>query len=479
MRNTIFLSSMLQAAIAIALYSSAGTALAAPNFLVIIGDDMGVETLPCYELNDNTAVTPTLDNLCAQGMRLTNVWSQPSCSPTRATLMTGRYAFRTGVGAAIPYPKAVAARRHIPERPKDAPRETGVRTFDLDDGPPGLRPDEFTLAMALKADSALGYETAAIGKWHLADADNGAFQHPNLAGFDHFSGTTFGPLQGYFAFSKQINGELTPGTTVYPTTDKVNDAIDWLDERDGNNPWFMWLGFHNPHSPHHRPPAELLHSDAKYLDAYNNDVFENPHPYFKAMMEAMDTEIGRLLSSLTQTQRENTYVVFIGDNGTAGGVVQAPFSRGRAKGSVYQGGLNVPIIVTGPGIQSGRSSDAIINTTDLFATLLDLAAIDIEDTIPSDRGFDSISFAPLLLDTRAQPARDFAYADKFGPGSAAGQAIRNGTHKLVINEGVEELFDLSADPYEHHDLLAGGLSAEAQQNYNDLKSRLADLLASE
>lgn len=478
MRKTL-LSSVLHATFVIALYSSAGTALAAPNFLVIIGDDMGVETLPCYELNDNTAVTPTLDNLCAQGIRLTNVWSQPSCSPTRATLMTGRYAFRTGVGAAIPFPNAVASQRHIPERPKDAPTETAVRIHDLDPGPPGLRPDEFTLAMALKADPTLGYETAAIGKWHLADLNNGAFQHPNLAGFDHFSGTTFGPLQGYFAFSKQVNGELTPGTTVYPTTDKINDAIDWLEKRDGSNPWFMWLGFHNPHSPHHRPPAELLHSDAKHLDAYNDDVFDDPHPYFKAMMEAMDTEIGRLLSSLTQTQRDNTYVVFIGDNGTAGGVIQAPFYSGHAKGSVYQGGLNVPIIVTGPGIQGGRSSDAIINTTDLFATLLDLAAIDIEDTIPSDKVSDSISFAPLLLDPHAQPARDFAYADKFGPGSASGQAIRNGTHKLVINEGVEELYDLNADPYEYHDLLAGELSAGAQQNYQDLKSRLADLLASE
>lgn len=448
-----------------------------PNFLVIIGDDMGVETMSCYGLNGDTAVTPTLDNLCLDGMRFSNAWSQPSCSPTRATLMTGRYGFRTGVGAAIPFPKEVAHDRRIPGRPLGAHRETNVAVHSH--APPGLRPDEVTLAMALKSVAELDYETAAIGKWHLADMNNGAFEHPNRAGFDHFAGTTFGPLQGYFTHSKQINGEPTGGTTVYPATDKVNEAIDWLSQRDGTRPWFMWFGFHNPHSPFHLPPVELLNSDAKKLDPYSDDVFDNPYPYFKAMLEGMDTEIGRLLGSLSQEQRDNTYVIFIGDNGTAGAVVQPPFSRGRSKGSVYQGGLNVPFMVSGPGVENGGVSEALVNTVDLFASVLDLAGIDPADILPDDRGFDSVSFAPALDDPDADRGREFAYADAFGNGPRQLRAIRNASHKLVVIDDVEELYDLRSDPYEHENLLLTELSPDAKTNYDDLKSRVEELLASE
>ncbi len=452
-------------------------AYSAPNFLVIIGDDMGVETMSCYGLNGDTAVTPTLDNLCLDGMHFSNVWSQPSCSPTRATLMTGRYGFRTGVGAAIPFPKEVAHERRIPARPLGAHRETNVAVHSH--APPGLRPDEITLALALKAVPELGYETAAIGKWHMADMNNGAFEHANRAGFDHFAGTTFGPLQGYFTHSKQINGEPTGGTTVYPATDKVNEAIDWLGQRDGSRPWFMWLGFHNPHSPFHLPPHDLLNSDARELDPYSDDVFDKPYPYFKAMLEGMDTEIGRLLESLSEEQAENTYVIFIGDNGTTSQVVQAPFAPGRAKGSVYQGGLNVPLMVSGPGVERGGVSEALVNTVDLFASVLDLAGIDPADVLPDDRGFDSVSFSPLLDDPDADSGREFAYADAFGNGPRHMRAIRNESHKLVVIDDTEELYDLRTDPYEHENLLATELSADAKANYDDLKARLAALMASE
>ena len=158
-----------------------------------------------------------------------------------------------------------------------------------------------------------------------------------------------------------------------------------------------------PHSPYHLPPLELLHSEAKDLDPQSDDVINDPHPYFKAMLEGMDTEIGRLLSALTDEQRANTYIFFVGDNGTTGQVIQAPFKRERGKGTVYQGGVNVPFIVAGPDIQDGRSSSALLNTVDLFATVLDLASVDVERTIPEDRAFDSISFAPLLRDSHAVP----------------------------------------------------------------------------
>lgn len=450
---------------------------AAPNFLVLVGDDMGVETLASYGLNDDTAVTPTLDNLSTSGIRFNNMWSQPVCSPTRATVMTGRYGFRTGVGFAIETPPDVE--KIVPAKPADAHFEPPSNRLGRAPRPsvPGLGLDEFTLPMALKSDPTLAYETAAIGKWHLSDHGNGYEKHPLRAGFDHFAGSAIGGLESYFAFSKQVDGEETQGSTVYSTTDKVNSAIDWLQGRDDDSPWFVWLSFNNPHSPYHLPPTELLHSDAKYLDP--NAVADNPHAYFKAQLEALDTEVGRLLSSMSEEQRQNTYVIFLGDNGTSRGALQPPFHSGRGKDSVYQGGLNVPFIVSGPGIEAGRVSDALLNTVDLYATFLELAGIDVESTVSGDREFDSVSFAPLLQDPNATPARDFAFADIFSPWREPSRAIRNATHKLVDIEGAEELYNLAEDPYEYHNLLARELSGEDQRQYDQLKSRLIALLASE
>lgn len=449
----------------------------APNFLVIVGDDMGVETLASYGLNDNTAVTPTLDNLGETGIHFDNMWSQPVCSPTRATVMTGRYGFRTGVGFAIETPPDVE--KIVPQKPAGAHFEPPSNRLGRAPRPSvhGLGLDEFTLPMALKSDPSLGYETAAIGKWHLSDAGNGYEKHPLHAGFDHFAGSAIGGLESYFAFSKQVDGEETEGSTVYSTTDKVDSAIDWLQGRDDNNPWFVWLSFNNPHSPYHLPPLELLHSDAKNLDP--EAVAENPHAYFKAQLEALDTEVGRLLGSLTTEQRDNTYVIFMGDNGTSRGALQLPFHSERGKDTVYQGGLNVPFMVSGPGIEAGRTSDALLNTVDLYATFLELAGIDVENAVPDDREFDSISFAPLLLDPQATPAREFAFADIFSPWRDPSRAIRNATHKLVDIEGTEELYNLVEDPYEHNNLLASDLSAEDQRQHDQLKAKMMALLASE
>ena len=452
-------------------------AYSAPNFLVIVGDDMGVETLASYGLSDNTAVTPTLDNLSASGIRFNSMWSQPVCSPTRATVMTGRYGFRTGVGFAIETPPDVE--KIVPAKPADAHFEPPSNRLGRAPRPsvPGLSLDEFTLPMALKSDASLGYEAAAIGKWHLSDAGNGYEKHPLRAGFDHFAGSAIGGLESYFAFSKQVDGEETEGSTVYSTTDKVNSAIDWLQGRDEDSPWFMWLSFNNPHSPYHLPPLELLHSDARNLNP--NAVADNPHAYFKAQLEALDTEIGRLLDSMTQAQRDNAYVIFLGDNGTSRGALQPPFHSGRGKDSVYQGGVNVPFIVAGPGIEPGRVSEALLNTVDLYATFLELAGIDVEETVPSDRQFDSISFAPLLHDPHATPARDFAFADIFSPWREPSRTIRNTTHKLVDMEGTEELYNLVEDPYEHNDLLSGELSLNDQRQYDQLMEKMMTLLASE
>ena len=456
------------------------TAVSAANILLIIGDDMGVETLRSYGLGENPPATPRLDEMAREGVRFNNFWSQPACSPTRATIMTGRYGFRTGIGA------PVTALGPLPERPAvpdwALPNMTtgmgggmagemaagmGMGGVGLQSLPRyGLSVDEYTLPMAFNDNAELGYSTAAIGKWHLADSSNGWLDHPNLVGFDHFSGSITGGVESYFAWNKVIDGEVA-GATGYAPTDKVDDAIAWIDEQ-GENPWFLWFAFNLPHGPLHLPP-----DDARTGTSDSN---------FPAMIEAMDAQIGRLLASLESEARENTYVIFMGDNGTPSGLVSAPFQAGRAKGTVYKGGVNVPFLVTGPGVQRDATSEALVNSVDLFATILEMAGIEPATTIPAEVTHDSISFLPTLSNPTATP-RDWIFADEFFGGFAgvptAYSAMRNERYKLLKFDGVEEFYDLQSDPYEHNNLLTGELSSEERSEYLALQEEIASLRGSE
>ncbi len=464
---------------------------APPNFIVLIGDDMAVETLDCYGVGSATAVTPNLDSLCAAGMRFDNFWAQPVCSPTRATILSGRYGFRTGVGA--PATSGIPALA-VPEKADDAHKELGGggpprREAGENVPAPGLRADEFTLPMALKADASLGYETAAIGKWHLADQTNGAIEHPNLAGFDHYTGSVrTGGVESYFAWSKVTNGEISDGKAGWADSDKVDDAIAWLDQRSGDQPWLLWMAFNAPHTPFHLPPLHLLNSDARNLDpdAISN---ENQHAYYNAMIEALDTEIGRLLAHLSEAQRANTYIVFVGDNGTPEQVAMPPFDFTHAKGSITQGGVNVPFFFVGPGIDSGQVSKALANSVDIYVTLVELAGIDSDSILPSDKVFDTVSLTPVLFG-ESNAVRDYAYADVFGsvprggPGNRARQivserTIRDQRYKLFVSSDREEFYDLTSDPFEKNNLLNSELTDAAAQSYVTLSAQLAELLASE
>ena len=256
-----------------------------PNILLIISDDMGLETLASFGVGSDTAATPSLDDLAEGGMIFTNFWSQPICSPTRSTVLTGRYGFRTGVGGPTGDALTMGPYPPLPERPEGSPTETG-------NGPPiqeyvekltpeqdakqfwGLRGDEYTLPRAFSANPDLGYSTAAIGKWHLADRKNGWLDHPALVGFDHFDGSIRGYPDSYFAWNQVTNGEVRPRTGYGPTA-KVDDALDWIARQD--NPWFMWFAMNLPHRPLHLPPVELLNTQAlRDLDRYG-DAEENPY----------------------------------------------------------------------------------------------------------------------------------------------------------------------------------------------------------
>jgi len=414
------------------------------NILLIIADDLGLDASACYQIGQNVANTPNIQGLCDRGVVFRNAWVNPICSATRATLLTGRYAFRTGVG----------------------------RT-----APPGLQADEFTLPMALDTDPSLGYGHACVGKWHLNTARMGSPQHPNDMGWQHFSGLLSGVLPDYFQYTKVVDGEER-AVSNYATTETVDDAINWLAGQNG--PWFLWVAFNAPHEPFHIPPAEL-HS----IDGIGDDprsVRENPLPYYKAAIEAMDSEMGRLFRAIGPDEMARTHIIYVGDNGTPGRVVQAPFDQTRSKGSIYNGGMQVPLIVAGPAIETpGRAVNALVNGTDLFATIIEMAGLDVAATIPPNVTHDSVSLMPYLRDPNAEPIRGWIMSELFSPQPMAtdGKTIRDERYKLIkFSNGNQAFYDLEVDPYEDNDLLLmAPLSADHQARYNGLESTLMELVS--
>lgn len=458
---------------------------AAPNILLIIGDDIGVEALASYEIGETLPRTATLDEMAREGVRFTNTWSQPVCTPTRATMLTGRYGFRTGVGGALmTYPDMP----QVPKKPESAPYETPPFVPRGMGGGEPVRPaylklDEFTLPMALNAGDGPGHTTAAIGKWHLGDVPNGGLEHPELAGFDRFIGSLEGTVPSFFAWNKVVDGEVS-GRVGYVPIDKTDDAIAWIAEQ-GNDPWFLWFALHLPHPPLHLPPAETWQSDYSHLDP-KADPAENPYPYFHAMVEAMDTQIGRLLASMDPAVRENTYVIFVGDNGSVmyrGHPEGTPFPVGQGKATIYQGGIHVPLIITGPGVAQGATSDALVNTTDLFATIIEMAGLDKAAVVPDDVVTDSISFFEALSNPEGGSPREWLYVDRFldSPSGRenADYAMANERYKFMRVRGNEEFYDLQEDPFETDNLLLGELSSQEQTQYQALKDQLIQLRNSE
>ena len=452
-----------------------------PNILLVIGDDMGNETLSCFDIGRNPATTPSLDTLCNEGVRFSNFWSQPVCSPTRATILTGRYGFRTGVGDPTGEGEAVG--------PLPVPPAIPAAPYETPAGPPpgrirpvnwGLPSGEYTLPRAFDNVGDRGYALAAIGKWHLADTRNGWLEHPNLVGFDHFFGLIRGYPESYFAWNKVIDGEVK-GVTGYTADDKVADAHDWIAQQ-GERPWFLWFAFNLVHDPLHLPPEPLWRTDQSRLEP-GTDPMQDPSAWFTAMLEALDSELENLLTGLSPVVRDNTYVIFLGDNGTESDWVGQPFRSGRAKGTVYQGGINVPLIITGPGVEKGELSEALVNSTDLFSTILEMAGIRIDQALPDGVLIDSVSLMPYLSDPGRDSIREWVYADTFETnfdGIEDGDyAIRNQRYKLLRHRGVVQFYDLEMDPYEYIDILERGMKGDEQEQYDALGRQVAKLRAGE
>jgi arylsulfatase A-like enzyme len=373
-----------------------------PNVLFIIADDMGLDATPGYPIGNVKPHMPNLQNLINTGLRFNNVWSNPTCTPTRATILTGKYGHRTEV-------------------------------VKVDDP---LSTSEVSLQKYIDFQTGSNYSSAVIGKWHLSKNAN----HPNDMGIEYYAGSLGGGLQSYWNWNLNVNGQTT-SSSDYITTKLTDLAIDWVDNQ--TKPWFLWLAYNAPHAPFHLPPNELHNQGA--LPSDQGSIDANPLPYYMAMIEAMDTEIGRLLSAMSSEEKENTVIIFIGDNGTPNQVLQ-DYSRG--KGTIFQGGINVPMIIAGKDVMRfNETEDALINTTDLFATIAEIAGVN------SSQIHDSKSFKGLLSDANTE-ARSYIFAEDGNSDGSIDYTLRNATHKYILYEdGSEGLYDLLNNPFESPNLL--------------------------
>ncbi|MEM7462724.1 MAG: sulfatase-like hydrolase/transferase [Pseudomonadota bacterium] len=399
-----------------------------PNILLVIADDMGLDATTCYDVGANQATMPNLETLCAEGLVFENAYSAPLCSPTRASIMTGKYGFRTGVGSAV-----------NPEADN------------------GLSDDEKSLFDVL---GQAQYSTALIGKWHLSDSPDD-IDHPASLGVSEFFGIFTGGAQDYYNWTAVHNGAAAE-VSGYTTSILTNRAISWISQQD--QPWFLWLAYNAPHAPFHTPPSDL-HSRGD-LPNSRKAIRSDRATYYNAALEALDTEMGRLLNSIPPDEFQNTVVIFLGDNGSPNQVTGNLYGERGAKGSLFEGGTHIPLVFYGPGIKPGRN-EALVNTTDLFATIAGLAGAEV-------RTRDSIDLWPVVQGGAGN--RKYAYVEHFSDvpprrENSHGWAIRDERFKLVSIDGLDEmLFDLEIDPFEEIDLLESGPTAE----YKEVAAKLKD-----
>jgi arylsulfatase A-like enzyme len=414
------------------------------NILVLVADDVGVDRINSYGMGQAMPPTPHIDALAAQGVRFTRAWATPSCSPTRATFMTGRYGFRTGFGKAS--------------------NAVDGRPLDL---------SEVTLAEVVT--TVAPYATAAVGKWHLSNFEVGHGDHVIAQGFGHHRGnlsnlreeeSTDGLSQGFFDYEYHEDGEIRR-RREYITTVEADDTITFMETLP--EPWFIYTAFHASHSPVHIPPRAL------YTGPELVPGQETEQARYAAITEALDTELGRILERVPP----DTTVIFLGDNGTEQNAALGPYPSDEVKLTMREGGVRIPLIVTGPHVtQPGRVSDALVHTVDIFSTVAHLAGV-ADPATAHGRTIDGVSLLPYLLAPDYPSIRDVVYTERFidngfGPYTVHKRAVRDDRYKLLWNQDLGySLFDIGDAWTDGEDLLdAGRLDDEAKAALERLTSML-------
>jgi len=425
-----------------------------PNIIFFLVDDMGWMDSTPY--GSQYYETPNMERLAKQGMRFTQAYAQPLCSPTRACILSGQSAARHGITAPAGH-----------SEPKVSPGPPATSTF--------LAPEQFTLAEALRD---AGYRTGHFGKWHIGLTEP---HWPEAQGFEvafHAEpsagppGFFFSPYQVFPSGVKKPNaikgrktftGTITDGPEGEYITDRLTDeSLRFMREsKAAGKPFFLNLWHYAVHGPWGHK-VEYTKEFAKKKDPRG----QQGNPVMASMLKSVDESLGRLLDALDELQlAENTVVIFASDNGGNTSTKKAqtvddyhqwvgdlpPTSNAPlrdGKGSLYEGGCRVPLIVRWPGkVAAAATSEAVVHAYDFYPTLLDLLGLEKN----AAQTFDGISFAKTLSDPAAKlPERPIFIA------AQNGCALRLGDWKLVryYTANAYELYDLKADLGETTDLAA-------------------------
>ncbi len=399
-----------------------------PNIIYIMTDDMGYADLSCYGGTDFQ--TPNIDKLASEGIKFINAYSGgPLCTPTRASLLTGRYPARTPVGLIEP----------LTGQPSDTTH--------------GLTPAYPSLPKLL---GTAGYETALIGKWHLGSQ---ARHSPTKNVFDYFFGFRSGAVD-YMSY-KGRGGQHdlfendSPVYTQGYLTDLIADKAVAYITRVHEKPFFVSINFNAPHWPWQKP------GDLPYPDGTDYREGGSAETYAQ-MMKSLDDAVGRILKSLDDRGlAKNTIVIFTNDNGGERYSNNGGFSKGKA--SVWEGGIRVPAFVRWPGkIKPGSSTEQVTITMDWVATMLSVAGgkpsadfpLDGMDLVPIVTGQSKI--VPRILYWRLTQRTNE-------------KAIRMGEWKYLRDSTGEYLFNLAKDPSEKNNLKDANPDV-----FSSLKSKYAD-----
>ena len=420
----------LAAVLFVALSALCSAAEPPPNIILMLIDDMGWTDLSCY--GSKFYETPNIDRLAAGGMRFTWAYSACTvCSPTRAAVMTGKYPARLHITDWIAGHQRPYAKLKVPEWRQYLPHE------------------ETTIAEVFHA---AGYTTCHIGKWHLGNEE----YWPLTQGFDiNIGGNHRGQPPSYF-FPYERDSIKLPGLSEgkpdeYLTDRLTDEAIRFI-SANKDKPFFLYLPNYCVHTP--------LQAKREKIEKYQAKARpENPqhNATYAAMIESLDENVGRLMQHLDELRlRDNTIVIFTSDNGGLKLNQVTSNDPARAgKGSVYEGGVRVPLIVSHPpSIKAGSTCDQPAMSIDLFPTLVELCGLK-----PTNKpAWDGTSLAPALLQKR-DVKRDVLYwhYPHYHPGGATPYgALRAGDWRLVefYEDRRVELYDLKHDVSETKDLAA-------------------------
>jgi arylsulfatase A len=400
-----------------------------PNIVLILADDLGWTDLGCQ--GSKYYRTPNLDKLASEGVRFTTAYSACTvCSPTRAAVLTGQYPARLHITDWIAGHKRPFARLSVPDWTMHLPHETT------------------TIAERLRE---AGYSTLHIGKWHLGGEEFG----PTTHGFQtNIGGNDKGSPPSYF-FPYERNNIRLPGLTEghegeYLNERLADETISWIESRK-DKPFFVYLPHYAVHTPLQAPADAIEANKQRLIPGYPQQ-----NPTYCSMVESLDAAVGKLTAKLAEWKlAENTIVVFTSDNG---GLVlrdttsNAPLRVG--KGSAYEGGVRIPLIVRYPAAIMPAVNDTPVISMDLLPTLVELAT----GKAPGADQVDGVSLARVLTKNEKLAPRDlFWHYPHYHPGGATPYtAIRSGDWRLVefFEDQHVELYNLKEDIGEKTDLAA-------------------------